>query len=480
MAQKSLKTKQILLIITLVLGSFVTVLNQTLLATAYPDLMKDFSVSTAKVQWLTTGFLLVNGIMIPVTGYLMTNIKTKRLYLSAMLIFLLGTYLAFSAKTFNMLLVGRLVQAVGVGISMPLLQTIMLSIFPKDKRGSAMGITGIVVGLAPAIGPTLSGWVVQTYTWRYLFGMLLPIIVLVIIMALFFVTDVLELEGTKLDVLSPLLSTFGFGMLLYGFSIVGDKSWLDPEVLLFLALGIVGVILFALRQLRSKVPFLEIQVFKQKTFRQAALLGGLTNMALVGVEMILPLYIQKIRGLSPLHSGLTLLPGALLLGLMMPITGKLFDKYGSYYLSIIGMTLLTLGTFPFVFLTESTPMIRVTLLYAVRMLGISMTMMPVTTAGMNALPDKLISHGTAVNNMTKQVFSSIGTAVLVSSLTQTTTAHMPNKDLLKTQPAEYKHHFMTATLDGYHIAFIISCVFSVLGIIVAMRMDTKKQPVTNK
>ncbi|APX71247.1 multidrug efflux MFS transporter [Companilactobacillus allii] len=464
-----------LLVLVLLVGTFCTVLNGTILTTAFPTLMKEFNVTTSAVQWLTTGFLMVNGIMIPVTAWLSNNFSNKILYIVAMSTFLVGTIMCFTAPNFQTILAGRLVQAVGVGITMPLLQVIMLSIFPPAKRGTAMGLSGIVIGLAPAIGPTLSGWIIDNFTWRDLFGMIIPIVIIVIILAFAFMRPVIETKRTKLDVLSLLLSTFGFGSVLYGFSSVGDKGWGSPIVLGTIIGGIIIVILFGYRQLKMDTPFLELRVFKQKRFAVAAALSSVTNMAMVGVEMILPLYLQIVKGMSAFHSGLTLLPGAILIGIMSPITGRAFDRFGAKDLARMGMFLLTAGTIPFLFLTKTTPVLDIIILYMIRMFGISMVLMPVTTDGMNSLPLHLMSHGTAVNNTVRQVFSSMGTAILVSVLTNVTNNLKPGKSILTKTPLKYENDFFNATLSGYHAAFGIAILFCVVALVISfMIRDSHK------
>ena len=468
------KYNRSLLVVVLLIGTFCTVLNQTLLATAFPTLMKEFDISASTVQWLTTGFLLVNGIMIPVSAWLINSFSSKKLYISAMTTFLIGTIICFLAQNFSVLLIGRLIQAIGVGLSMPLLQNIMLTIFPPKKRGSAMGMAGIVIGLAPALGPTLSGWIIDHYSWRDLFGMVIPIVILVLVLALFFMKSVIELTHPKIDTISAILSTIGFGSLLYGFSSVGDKGWLSKEVLGFLIIGIIFIFLFSKRQLKIEHPFLELRVFKSKIFTIAAVLAGVTNMAMIGAEMVLPLYIQNIRGESAFHSGLMLLPGALVMGLMMPITGAIFDKRGARKLAITGMFILTSATLPFAFLTSKTSVIVIVVLYAIRMFGISMVMMPVTTSGMNALPAHLISHGTAVNNTFRQVASSIGTAILISVLTNVTKNNLPTKSILEATPLAYKDQAINATLSGYHAAFLVAVIFGFIGWLITFTLAKKK------
>ena len=453
-----------LLVLVLIIGSFCTVLNATLLSTALPAIMKDFKISTATAEWLSTAFLLVNGVMIPISAWPINRFGSKKMYLTAMTTFFVGTVTAALAPNFQTLLAGRIIQGLGVGVTMPLLQTIMLSIFPANKRGAAMGTVGIVIGLAPAIGPTLSGWIVDNLTWRYLFSIIAPIAGLVVLLAIFLVKDVLPIKKEKIDIFSVTTSTIGFGSLLYGFSEAGNKGWTNPEILAFIFIGIIFVFLFGLRQVKMKDPFLDITIFKHFEFSLAAILSGVTNLAMVGIEMVLPLYIQNLRGASAFHSGLILLPGALMIGIMSPITGRIFDRYGARKMAITGMTLLTLGTVPFVFLTQQSSYLMIIILYAIRMVGVSLVMMNVTTSGMNALPLNKISHGTAVNNTFRQVLSSIGTAILVSVLTTTTKQQMPAKSLLQTMPLQYKNEALKATMAGFHAAFALSILFALIAL----------------
>ncbi|MFR0602290.1 MDR family MFS transporter [Limosilactobacillus mucosae] len=454
----------------MLIGSFCTVLNQTILATAFPTLMKAFDISTATVQWLTTGFMMVNGIMIPVSAYLSNKFNSKWLYISAMTIFELGTITAFAAPNFGTLLCGRLIQATGVGITMPLMQNIMLTIFPPEKRGAAMGINGLVIALAPALGPSLSGWVVDNYSWRVLFGMIIPIVAIVIFASFFLMQNVIKTIDPTLDWLSLLISTVGFGSVLYGFSSVGDKGWTDAIVWGTILIGVILIAILVWRQNRLEHPFLNFKVFKTPEFALATLLSSVVMIAMVGVELVLPLYLQIVHGMSAFHSGLTLLFGAIMMGVMSPITGNLFDRYGARRLAMTGMFILTIGTLPFAFLTRETPILDVVFLYAVRMFGISMVMMPVTTSGMNALPFSMISHGTAVNNTIRQVASSMGSAILISVLTNVTNSQKPAHSLLKASPLQYKSQMIDATLNGYHAAFWIAIAFAVIGLLATSRL----------
>ncbi|EUJ32761.1 putative MFS-type transporter ycnB [Listeria floridensis FSL S10-1187] len=470
-----------LLVVTMIIGAFVAVLNQTLLATALPMIMKDMDITAATGQWLTTAFLLTNGIMIPVTALLIEKISSKVLFITAMIVFATGTLIAALAGSFPMLLVGRIVQAAGAGIMMPLLQTIFLLIFPRDKRGAAMGIMGLVMAFAPAIGPTLSGWIVDSFDWRVLFWILLPIAVIDIILSFFGMKKVVKLTDIKIDFFSIVLSSIGFGSLLYGFSAAGNDGWGDPIVVTTLIIGAVVTVLFIWRQLKIDNPILEFRVFKYPMFSLSVIIGSIVTMAMIGVSIVLPLYIQNIRGESALQSGLLLLPGALLMGVMSPITGIIFDRIGARWLTIIGLTILTGGTIPFMFLTADTPFWLLMIFYAIRFLGISMAMMPVGTAGMNALPNHLINHGSAVNNTIRQIAGSIGTALMITVLTNVTKNNMPSKALMATDPQGFAQKATDASLNGMTAAFVVSVVFAALGMLLSFLIRDKPQtPVVQK
>ncbi|MFD1392602.1 MDR family MFS transporter [Lacticaseibacillus jixianensis] len=459
-----------LLVVTMLIGTFTTFLTQTILTTAFPTLMRAFHINASAVQWLTTGFMLVMGIMIPVSAWLLSKFNVKYLYMTAISIFFLGTLISRFAISFPMLLSGRLIQAMGVGMSAPTFQTVMYSVFPPNKRGSAMGLAGIVIGLAPAVGPTLSGWILLNHSWRSLFSVILPIAALVLILSAYSMRKVLTTTDPKIDVLSVVESTIGFGSLLYGFSSVGDAGWGSPLVLGTLTLGVVVVGAFVYRQLHLETPLLELRVFTSKTYTLSVILTAVAFMSMVGVEMVLPMYIQTIRGQSAFHSGLILLPGAIMMGIMSPITGRIFDRMGAKRLATTGLFLLLVGTFPLITLTPDTPILFVTVLYTVRMFGITMVTMPVTTSGMNALPDNLINHGTAVNNTVRQIAASIGTAVLVSVLASVTKGQVPAAGLAKADPVAFATQMQTATVAGYRAAFVVSLTFAVIGFCLSLRL----------
>lgn len=450
--------KNIPLMVVLLSGAFITILNQTLLATALPPIMKDLNVTESTVQWLQSIFMLVNGIMIPITAFLIGKYTTRALFLTAMGSFALGTLIAAFAPSFSFLLVGRILQGAGAGIMMPLLQTIMFLIFPVAKRGTAMGIFGLVIAFAPAIGPSLSGYLVDQYPWRSVFYVVLPIAIIVIIAAFFLLKNVTEQTNPKVDPISIILSTFGFGGLLYGFSIAGDAGWLSINVGISLVVGAISLFLFIRRQLKLEVPILEFRVFKYKIFALATGLGMIVFSSMIATAVILPLFMQNMLGFNAFHSGLMLLPGAIIMGIMNPITGTLFDKYGAKWLLRTGFTIITITTFMFTNLSEETTFMYLSTLNAFRMFGIAMVMMPSTTLGLNQLPTKLIPHGTAMNNTFRQVSGSVGTAVLVTIMV---TAAIPDGTV-------------SGSIHGVNVSFIVAGCISVLGLILSFGVQNSK------
>lgn len=408
----------------LMLGAFVAILNQTLLNVAIPHIMTDLGVSATTVQWLSTGYMLVNGIFIPITAYLIEKFGTRKLFLTSVLLFTIGSVICSLSANFSMLMVGRVVQASGAGIIMPLLMTVFFAIFPPEKRGTAMGIMGVVMLFAPAIGPTLSGWLIGHYSWRVLFDVVIPIGILDLILSYLWVRDVTEITNPKFDFPGLLFSTLGFGFLLYGFSEAGSKGWSSTIVVISLIIGIISLIAFTFRELTTDNPMLELRVFKYDIFALTTIISMIINMAMFGAMILLPIYLQNIRGFTAFDSGLLLLPGAIAMGIMTPIAGALFDKIGARPLAVIGLIITVITTWQFSFLSMTTSYSHILVLYVLRMFGMSFLSMTVMTEGLNQLPRHLGAHGTAASNTARQVAGSIGTAFLVTVMSTRQGVHM--------------------------------------------------------
>ncbi|MEY8559837.1 DHA2 family efflux MFS transporter permease subunit [Jeotgalicoccus halotolerans] len=447
------KSRTILMAV-LLSGAFAAILNQTLLATAIPHIMTDLNLDADVAQWLQSVFMLVNGIMIPITAFLINKFSTRTLFFTAMSLFGIGTLICGISPSFPVLLTGRILQAAGAGIVMPLMQTILFLVYPRDQRGKAMGMFGLVISFAPAIGPTLSGWFIDIYPWRGLFYMILPIVAIDLIVAHFILRNVTEKTNPKLDMTSIILSTLGFGGLLYGFSAAGNSGWLSLAVILPIIIGAIALVLFIKRQNRLEEPILEFGVFKDRIFTLSTSLGMIVFMSMIGGAVILPIFMQTMLGFSAMESGMMLLPGALMMGIMSPVTGRLFDKYGAKWLAIIGLGMLTVTTLMFATLNTETTFTYLAVVNTFRMLGVAMVMMPVTTAGLNRLTNRLVPHGTAMNNTMRQVAGAVGTALLVSIMTNMA---RPEKGV-------------EGMIHGVNMSFLFAGILAFIGFILAFRL----------
>ncbi|MBT2815364.1 DHA2 family efflux MFS transporter permease subunit [Staphylococcus coagulans] len=444
----------------MMIGAFIAVLNQTLMTTVIPKIMEEFRLTSGTAQWLTTIFMLVNGIMIPITAYLTQRFSLRRLFFTAMLLFVVGSLLCMLAPNFTLLLVGRAIQAMGAGILMPLTQMFLFLVFPLEKRGMAMGLFGLVIGFAPAIGPTAAGWFVTAFDWRYLFLIILIISVIDLLFGYFKMMNLTELSKPKLDILSVILSTVGFGGLLFGFSSASQFGWGNPIIYLTLLVAVVTLVTFVMRQLKLETPMLEIRVFQYRAFTIPISLVILMFLIFIGTLTILPIYMQTMRGLTPLQSGLILLPGGLVMGLLSPVTGKLYDIIGGRILAVSGMMLIFIGTLLLSFLNAESSITYIVLSFLVMMLGNSGIMVPMTTEALNALPRELIPHGTAMNNTLRQISAAIGTGLLVTLLTQLAMGHGGS--------------IVASHIFGLQWTYKVVAFLSLIGTLIALRVSKKE------
>ncbi|MFC9538796.1 DHA2 family efflux MFS transporter permease subunit [Lysinibacillus sp. NPDC056959] len=465
--------KKVLLTV-LIFGCFLSTLNQTLLNVALSNLMDVFSVSATTVQWLATGFMLVNGVLVPITAYLMKRFSTRQLFISSMLFLLVGSIFCAIAPNFTTLLIGRMIQAVGAGIIMPLLMSIVMFIFPPEKRGSMMGLIGLAMIFAPAIAPTLAGFIIDYYSWRWLFIGIIPFVVIVIFMAMKYLINVSETANTKLDVVSVILSTIGFGFILYGFSNAGSHGWNDNIVIVTILVGVMTTALFCLRQMKSSDPLLNLSVFKNKLFTLTSIINIIVTMMMYADMILLPMYLQNGRGFTALDAGLLLLPGALVNAFMSPVTGKMYDRFGAKPLFIIGLIFVIPSMWVVTDLTETTTfnflMIRTIFLR----IGLSFITMPLNTAGLNALPKTLVTHGTAVNNTLRQIAGAIGSAVVITIFTAQTTNHA--KTLLVETPNATAEGIRTlASILGSSDAYYFMTILAILAFVLTLFVPSKKR-----
>lgn len=407
------KMKKILVLV-MIAGCFFSTLNQTLLNVALSDLMKTFEVEPTTVQWLATGFMLVNGILVPITAFLMKRFSTRQLFISSMLFLLVGSIVAACAMNFGMLLTGRMIQAAGAGIIIPLMMTVIVHIYPAEKRGAVMGKMGFAIIFAPAIAPTLAGFIVEYLSWRWLFLGLIPFVVVIILLAMKYLMNVQNGEKTKLDVLSVIYSTLGFGFLLYGFSSAGSLGWSSWVILTCIVLGLLFTAVFCVRQLHSEEPLLNISVFKYGMFSVTTIVNVAITILMYADLILLPMYLQDGRGISAFEAGLILLPGAIINAFLSPVTGKLFDRFGAKPLFITGLLLIAISMYMVIDLTSTTTIVFIVIRTIILRIGLAFITMPLNTAALNALPRELASHGSAVNNTARQLSGAIGTAVIIT------------------------------------------------------------------
>lgn len=411
-----LTRKQLVMLGILISGTFITILNQTLVTPALPTIMVEMSVDASTVQWLTTGFTLVNAIMIPITAYLTDRFDTRSLFIVSMVAFSVGSLLAGWGPSFAVLLAGRIVQAAGAGVLMPMVMTVMLLTFPVERRGMAMGWFGVIIAFAPAIGPTVAGIVIDNASWHFMFFAVAALAIIDTVLAIVFLHKVKEgnREVPPLDKPSVVLSTLGFGGALYGFSAIGSYG-LSLQAVVPLVLGGAILVVFFRRQLKLETPMLRVDVLKNRRFTVGTVIAMIIQAAIMANAILIPIYVQDLCGQSATVSGLVMLPGAIIMGVMGPIAGRIFDKRGPRIMTITGTVILAIATlYLSLFLTTSTSMLVLCIIIAIRNFAMTLVNMPITTWGMNALDNKVVNHGNAVNNTLRQMSGSLGTAVMTS------------------------------------------------------------------
>ncbi|MBV5220573.1 MDR family MFS transporter [Staphylococcus hominis] len=469
-------SKKLIMIFTMLLGGFFGLLNETLLTTALPRIMKDFHIEYSQVQWLTTAFLLTNGVVIPLSAFIIQRYTTRQVFLTGIIIFFLGTLLGGFSPNFITLLIARIIQALGSGIMMPLMMTTILDIFEPHERGKYMGMFGLVIGLAPAIGPTLSGYLVEYINWRALFYVVAPISAVTFILALIFIKNVGVKVKAPIDMLSIILSIIGFGGMLYGVSSISQKGWNDPVVLSTIILGIIFVVLFIWRQERLETPLLSFKVFKNSQFTVGIAIMAVTMISMIGSETVLPMFVQNVLQRTPVDSGLILLPGAIVMAIMSIISGRLYETFGARVLSMIGMLIVTITTSYFVVMDEHTSTIVLATIYAIRMIGIALGLMPVMTHTMNQLTPELNAHGSSMTNTIQQVAGSIGTAGLVTILSVASQHFKPTlSDYQGMAKTEMMKHIQTdAMIHGYHSGFLFAVIITVVSLLLTFLLKRKK------
>jgi EmrB/QacA subfamily drug resistance transporter len=406
------------MIIIMMIGSFIAILNNSLMNNALPTIMSDFDIKEySTVQWLTTGYMLVLGVLIPTSAYFITKFSNRSIFITSMTIFSIGTILAIFANEFYILLAGRLIQGAGAALLSPLLMNVMISVFSKKQRGMAMGIYGLIIIVAPALGPTISGYLLEHFSWRALFIFIAPIALVALALSIFKLENVLEQKEANLDVASLVLSTAGFSFLLYGVSSASSKGWDAFSVYGLIIIGVLALILFSIRQLKIENPLINVRVFKYPMYALGSVVSVINSIILYSAMMLLPFYFQQVQEFEPMKAGIILLPGSLLMGLFMPIAGKIYDKVGIKPLALSGLVMVGASLIALSQLTITTGLFYTIAWFSVFSIGVALLTMPIQTNSLNQLPPELNSSGVAVNSTLLQVAGAVGSAIFITIMT---------------------------------------------------------------
>lgn len=457
-----LNPKDLATITVLIVSAFVVILNETIMNVALPVLMHEFQVSEEAIQWLATIFMLTMAVVIPATGFLLQRFSTRGVFMLAMSLFSVGTLLAAASPSFALLLGARVIQASGTAIMMPLLMTTILDLVPVQRRGVIMGNVSIVISVAPAIGPTISGLILQFLNWRFMFLIVAPIAIAALFIGAPRLNKNAEASTTPLSIPSVLLSVPAFGGLVYGLSKLSSNG-LDSMTLIVLVVALLSLVAFVFLQLRLQKKdhaLLDMRPFTYRPFTLSLVLMVLAMVAMFGVIILLPMYLQNVRGLDTLDTGLMLLPGGLLMGLLAPFVGRLFDRFGPRPLVIPGATILAVALFGYSRLLHADTPIPVILgLHLTMSLSLALIFTPAFTTALNPLPNSLHSHGSAVLSTLQQLGGAAGTALLVGVLASRIGAGAA----AGTDPIE-------AQISGFSAGFTVGALCAVGMLIIALFM----------
>lgn len=443
-------------LVALLAGCLLVVLNQTLLSPALPSIMADLNVDATTAQWLTSGYSLVEAVVIPLSAYLMGRFATRTLFMGGLCVFACGSLLATLAPNFGFLLAGRMLQALCTGIVMPMTTTLMLLMFPRERRGTAMGVVGLIIGFAPALGPSVSGLLVDSIGWRALFAIVFALTVAVIALAGAFLYNKEGFQRTTFDVPSVVLSSLGLVSLLYGLSSFSSSSNLALTAALILV-GACLVALFVVRQLKLEQPMLRVGILATPNYRVAVICIFIIEMALMGMGVIMPLYIQGVLGYGATVSGVSMLPGAVLGAVAGVFAGRLFDRFGVRKVAIPGFVVVLFGALGLTMYGVDTSIVFVGVAYTFLSVGMQFAMTPINTWGVNSLDNEVVQHAQSLSNTLNQVAGSFGTAVLVS-LSALGPRLAPEAGALEQTMAGY-HLSICVTAALLLLAFVVVCVF---------------------
>ena len=464
---KVIKTTPIL--ISFLIAGFIGLFSETALNMALGDLIQVFSISSSTVQWLTTGYLLTLGILVPVSGLLLQWFSTRQIFIVSLIFSIIGTLVAALAPSFEVLMFSRVIQAIGTGLLLPLMFNSILLIFPINKRGATMGLIGLVIMFAPAVGPSISGLILEKLTWHWIFWVCLPFLILALVSGILYMQNVSTITKPKIDILSIILSSIGFGGIVYGFSSAGENGWGSTIVITMIIIGLAALTLFSLRQLKMDKPMLDLRVLKYPMFTLGLLAVFICFTVIMSTMILLPLYLQTGLALTAFTAGLVLLPGGVLNGLMSPITGRVFDKFGPRGLVIPGFAIMLIMLWIMSNVTIETPVSMVIVMHSILFIGVSMVLMPAQTNGLNQLPKNLYPDGTALMNTLQQMSGAIGTAVAITIMSASQKRYMNNMTDLS-DPSSIGASLTAGVQDS----FIFTLIIAMVGLIISFFIKSSR------
>lgn len=398
----------------LLLGCIVCSFLQTALNTVLPVIMKEFNITASVGQWLTSAYSLAMGIMIPATPFLMKRFPTKKLFIISMGVFVTGLFLSATSHSFSMLMAGRILQAMSCGILLSLVQVVVLTIYPVNKRGTMMGIYGLAVGAVPVIAPSLAGLLSDSLGWNVIFWLAMGVALLDLVVSLFALKNITKIEKQYFDVVSMFFCSIGFCGILLGVGNFGKYSFVSQYVILPLLIGMISLVAFTWKQFHTKSPFLELRVFQNKEFRLSVIGSMLLYAVMMAGSMLIPIYVQTIRGNTATFSGLLMLPGSLVMAIASPFAGKIYDRIGIRKLFLVGSVVTLISCIGLSFVSNTTSLFLTGFWFALRSLAITCIMMPIVTWGMSTMKGKYVADGTAILSTLRTIAGAVGTAVFVS------------------------------------------------------------------
>ena len=407
--QITIKNRRLITAI-LLLSAFVSLASQTMMITALPVIERELHVSLNAVQWLTTGYTLIIGIVTPLSSNMYEKFTNRQVFLWTIGTFIVGTTIGCIASNFYSLLLARLIQAAAGGMLMSFQMTTMITIYPIEKRGSILGLSSLVISTAPAVGPTLSGFILQVLPWRWLFIAVLPFMILIFIIGYFKLQNFSQPRDIKIDYLSVFISLLGSALALGSLTVFELNVWAGWAMLI---VGLIIIYFFVKRQLRLKNPMLKVQIFKYPSFRLMTFVGIFAFMLLLGTEQLVPIFTENILGMGSFKSGLILLPGAICNGLAASFIGRLYDQYGPKWLIISGGILMIIASYPLVTISTHSSIDVLTIAYTIRMIGNAFVFSPALSEAFSGLSKLENSHGTALNNTLRQVSGAVSVTMLV-------------------------------------------------------------------